>query len=367
MTRYPRTGTQPETLVNVLITIIEKTPSGGATLEDLLDAYAEINDRQPSERTIYRLIRRLNLFFDPLSYGENPEPGEESLPDAAAGETVTGEKAICGRRRGRKTYYTFRREQEQLPAGTADPTMLLLSLYPQLQGAMKSSIKAAMQSIFRNTLSGLSALAGLMSELEQMVHLSGPFPADPDKSEAMIQKILQAIREHKKVRLSYLRTYDGAVTERIVEPHGLLYRLNNWYLTGLCTKREQRRVFLLLNIKELAGIENSFYRMPHGFSLKEAYKDVWGTWTEDGPGDLETVRLRVQSGPAERFRQKLFHESQQNRELPGGGLEITFRLTAAQEMISWLMSWGSAIELLEPAWLREELSRSLQEALHRYR
>ncbi|MEG3066880.1 MAG: hypothetical protein RQM95_01210 [Syntrophaceticus schinkii] len=65
MTRYPRTGTQPETMMKILITVIDKTPSGGATLEDLQDAYAEINDRRPSLRTIYRYIRRLNLFLIP--------------------------------------------------------------------------------------------------------------------------------------------------------------------------------------------------------------------------------------------------------------------------------------------------------------
>ncbi|MEG3066878.1 MAG: WYL domain-containing protein [Syntrophaceticus schinkii] len=97
--------------------------------------------------------------------------------------------------------------------------------------------------------------------------------------------------------LSYLRTYDGAVTERVVEPHGLLCRLNNWYLTGLCTKRQERRVFLLLNIKNLAVLENSFYSMPPGFSLKEAYQDIWGTWTDDESGDLETVRIKVCAGP----------------------------------------------------------------------
>ena len=43
MTRYP---SAPETLVKILITIIERTPSGGVTLE-LKDAYAEINDRRP--------------------------------------------------------------------------------------------------------------------------------------------------------------------------------------------------------------------------------------------------------------------------------------------------------------------------------
>lgn len=366
MARYPRTGTQPETLVKILITVIEKTPSGGATLEKLQDAYAEINDRRPSVRTIYRLIRRLNLFFDPLCYGEKPEPGEEDPAEDDTDEAVTGEKAISGRRRGRKTYYIFRGEKADLPAGAHDATMLQLGMYPQLRGAMKGSIEAAMQSIFRNTLSGLTTFVGIISELEHVVHVSGAFPAEPAKSEAMIREILRAIREKKRVRLSYLRTYDGAVTERVVEPHGLLCRLNNWYLTGQCIQRGQRRVFLLPNIKDLAVIENSFYRMPPGFSLKEAYKDAWGTWTDDESGDLDMVRLHVSAGPAERFRHNLFHESQRIRELPGGRLEVTYRLTGAQEMIPWLMSWGGAVEVLEPAWLREQLIRTLQETMRYY-
>ena len=61
MALYPRTGTLPETLVKILITVIEKTPSGGATLEELQDAYAEINDRHPSVRTIYRPVSYTHL------------------------------------------------------------------------------------------------------------------------------------------------------------------------------------------------------------------------------------------------------------------------------------------------------------------
>lgn len=369
MTHYPRTGTQPETLVKILITVIEKTPAGGASMQDLQDAYEDINDRRPSVRTVYRLIRRLNLFFDPLSYGEKPEPGEENLPaeekDGEEDEIINGEKSICSIKRGRKTYYIYRGKKSVPPAGAV--TMLVLGMYPQLRGAMKSSIKAAMQSIFSHSLSGLSTFAGILSELEHVVYVSGAFTADPRKSEAMIREILRAIRENKRVRISYLRTYDGAVTEREVEPHGLLCRLNNWYLTGRCTMRRQRRVFLLPNIKDLTVIEDSFYSIPPGFSLKETYHDVWGTWTDDECGDLETVRLEVCAGPAERFRHNLFHESQQVRELPDGRLEVSYLLTGAQEMIPWLMSWGGAVQVLEPAWLRKQLLGRLQEMLNCYR
>jgi len=353
-------------MVKILMTVIEKTPSGGATLEDLQEAYAEINDRYPSARTIYRYIRRLNLLFDPLCYGEKLEPGEKDSTEDDTDEPVIGEKAICSKRQNQKTYYIYSGKKADLLAGNNDVTMMLLGMYPQLRGAMKSSIEAAMESIFRNSLSGLCTFASILSELEHVVHVSGAFPSDPAKSEAMIREILRAIKERKRVRIKYLRTYDGAITERVVEPHGLLCRLNNWYLTGLCTQRKQRRVFLLLNIRELTVIENSSYCMPPGFSLKEAYQDIWGTWTEDEAGELETVRIAVCAGPAERFRHNLFHESQQVHELPDGRLEVTYRLAGAEEMIPWLMSWGDAVEVLEPSWLREQLIRSLQETIRCY-
>lgn len=92
-------------------------------------------------------------------------------------------------------------------------------------------------------------------------------------------------------------------------------------------------MFLLLNIRKLTVIENSVYRMPPGFSLKEAYQDIWGTWTDDQAGELETVRIHVCAGTAERFRHNLFHESQGVYELSDGRLEVTYRLTGAQEMI----------------------------------
>ena len=208
MSRYPRTGTQPETLVKILMTVIEKTPAGGATLDDLKDAYTEINDRRPSARTIYRIIRRLNLFFDPLCYGENREPGEEDF-SVEIDEPVRGEKVIQGIKRGRKTYYYFRSRNCNLPLEPHDARMLLLGMYPQLRGAMKRSIEAAMRSIFSNVLSGLSAYAGIISELEHVVHVSGSALADPARSEKLIKEILRAIREKKRIRLSYWRTYDG--------------------------------------------------------------------------------------------------------------------------------------------------------------
>ncbi len=66
----------PETLLRILLTIIKQTPAGGATMEDLLEAYREIKDRKPSQRTIYRIINRLNLYLIRKTIKTGIQPGE---------------------------------------------------------------------------------------------------------------------------------------------------------------------------------------------------------------------------------------------------------------------------------------------------
>ena len=114
---YPRTRDYPEAVIKVLLTVIEKTPEGGATMEDLKEAYRAVRDQEPSERTIRRIIRRLNLLFDPLAY-EDEEIEREP-------------RAIEQRERNGRLVYVFTRD---LAAPRLDPgltLLLVLSLYPQ--------------------------------------------------------------------------------------------------------------------------------------------------------------------------------------------------------------------------------------------
>ena len=39
---FPKTGDHPEAMVKTLVTIIEKTPDGSATLDDLKSAYMAV-------------------------------------------------------------------------------------------------------------------------------------------------------------------------------------------------------------------------------------------------------------------------------------------------------------------------------------
>ena len=50
----------------------------------------------------------------------------------------------------------------------------------------------------------------------------------------------------------------------------------------------------------------------------------------------------------------------------GEGLEVSFQVSGVEEMLPWLMMWGSTIEVLEPVWLRELIKENLQNSLDMY-
>ncbi len=357
----------PEAIANILVRILEKTPTGGATIEDLEEAYEEVKGATPSRKTIYRALERLELLFDPLARGEDPDEDadfgrstwlDEDLPGPAAG--------IKRAKRERKTYYLFD-GQMAAPAFNLDESIYAaLSLYPQYRGMLKDAYHKIMRKLLSETLAGVSVYNLLINEIENHVHVAEPVPADPETFAHTVSNIFTALRYKKRIKIRYVRTYDGVETERVIEPYGLLNRFNNYYLTGYCLSSKANRIFHLVHIRDLHIIEDSSYKMPPSYSLKESYSQAWATWTQEGGARPETVRLQVCCGTAERFRAIKFHKSQTITEVGNGEVEATFRITGANEMVPWIVSWGPDIKVIEPLWLRDRVAKYLRDTLDGY-
>jgi len=359
----------PEAITNILVKILEKTPTGGATIEELEEAYESVKGVTPSRKTIYRAIERLELLFDPLARGEKPEENED--PDEGSctwlDDDLPGPMASIKRvKRARKTYYMFDGQMAAPDFNIDESIYAALSLYSQYRGILKDVYYKIMRKLLAETLAGVSVYNLLINEIENHVHVAEPTPADTALFSHTVSEIFTALRQKKRLRIKYLRTYDGVETERIIEPYGLLNRFNNYYLTGYCLNSQANRIFHVVHIRKLEIINDSTYKMPPSYSLKRAYSQAWATWTSDGGAPLETVRLWVCCGTAERFRAINFHDSQQLNELEDGAVEASFRLTGATEMVPWITSWGSDVKVLEPEWLRHQVVSYLEKALKGY-
>jgi predicted DNA-binding transcriptional regulator YafY len=84
-------------------------------------------------------------------------------------------------------------------------------------------------------------------------------------------------------------------------------------------------------------------------------------------GDLYLVKVRISPEWARWVGEKIWHESQKAKKLPGGGLELTFRVAGLDEIKRWVLSLGPEAEVLEPGRLIEMIREDLTRTLGLYR
>ena len=76
--------------------------------------------------------------------------------------------------------------------------------------------------------------------------------------------------------------------------------------------------------------------------------------------------IRFAATVAERVREREWHESQEMRELPDGGLEVRMRLGALLEVEQWVLGWGAAAEVVAPAELRASIRKTVAKLAANY-
>lgn len=66
------------------------------------------------------------------------------------------------------------------------------------------------------------------------------------------------------------------------------------------------------------------------------------------------------------IRTRLWHQSQQVKELPGGGCHIRMRLSALEEIERWVLSWGTHATVLKPEILANRVGKIASKLANRY-
>ncbi|MEP6807080.1 MAG: WYL domain-containing transcriptional regulator [Chloroflexota bacterium] len=107
------------------------------------------------------------------------------------------------------------------------------------------------------------------------------------------------------------------------------------------------------------------YQIPDDFDPDRFLAHSWGIWSSDGTATAE-VRLRFDASVAHRVREVVWHRSQKLAALPDGRVELTVTVAGIVEIRLWILSWGDAVDVLEPPELREAVAKAVRRAAARY-
>ncbi|HET6344657.1 MAG TPA: WYL domain-containing protein, partial [Myxococcota bacterium] len=161
-----------------------------------------------------------------------------------------------------------------------------------------------------------------------------------------------------RVQIVYRSATDGTESTRQVDPYGLYYRQGIWYLVGYCHLRQAERTFhvgRMVSVKATGPV--GAYAVPATFDLRaHVTKRPW-EFPNEAPQD---VRIRL----AERLRPaipEIFGPRISLEEAAHGPI-VRLRVTHTGALITAVLPYGAAAEVLGPPELRERIG-AIYEAL----
>jgi predicted DNA-binding transcriptional regulator YafY len=176
-----------------------------------------------------------------------------------------------------------------------------------------------------------------------------------------IDLIHKAIMNFQRIKMTYRPLYSDQKTKRKVDPYYLFFEEDFWYLRGYCHLREEPRTFALDRITSLKMTEEYF--IPRNFAPEEELSGAFGTVVDGEP--IEVV-LRFDAEIKPYLLRKKWHQSQRERELRDGRLELRFRVNGEEGITQWLYRWLPHVEVVSPRKLRTNIKQDLERALKKY-
>jgi predicted DNA-binding transcriptional regulator YafY len=217
------------------------------------------------------------------------------------------------------------------------------------------AIESALAKILRVLPAGLRERVQALQETLVLDFAERGIPAAGE----MLLLLSQAVRKRQRVWLCY-RAWEANESERLLDPYGLVYRGNRWYVVGYCHLRQGIRVFRLDRVAAVEAREERFERPESFDALEQVELSIGQT-----PGRWHCeVRLALS-----------YQEARERISLSVGSLEETpdgILLRCEVQHLEWLAHYllGLYCEftVLEPPELRDALhalAARLEAAAHR--
>lgn len=174
--------------------------------------------------------------------------------------------------------------------------------------------------------------------------------------------IHKAIMDYQRLKMVYSPLYSNEKTKRKVDPYYLFFEEDFWYLRGYCHLREEPRTFALDRIISLKVLNEHF--IPQNIAPEEELSGAFGTVVDGEP--VEVV-LRFDEEIKPYLQRKKWHQSQRERELNDGRLELRFRVNGLEGINYWIYRWLPYVEVVSPKELREIFKEKLEMALKKHK
>ena len=147
------------------------------------------------------------------------------------------------------------------------------------------------------------------------------------------------------------RKPNSAPRADILHPYTLVVHNNTLYLIAYCERHAAIRTYALDRLLSAEWLRGQTFPYPADYRPQQYLDQAFGITV----GSPVLVRLKVSDEVVDYFRLRRWHHSQRMDEGDPGQTYVSLFVPPTAELLSWLLSFGDRIEVLEPVALREKL------------
>lgn len=188
----------------------------------------------------------------------------------------------------------------------------------------------------------------------------GPRATTRATSADIVGKLLEATLHYRVATMQYHSASSGVERAYLIHPYRLTFAQGGLYLLAFVPAYKEERTFAIDRIRAVSLEKQTFE--PKERNSDEAFANSLGVNT----GPAAKVEIEFATRVAPYVAARVWHASQQVREVEGGALVLSMNVCHDWALRSWILSWGPFARVRSPRALASELRKDLLASLDRY-
>jgi predicted DNA-binding transcriptional regulator YafY len=185
----------------------------------------------------------------------------------------------------------------------------------------------------------------------------GAQAAEPRTAE--VAKLVEATMQHRRVTMRYHSFSSNREKTYTLEPYRLIFGQGGLYVIGMVPEYGELRTFAVDRIEQLSLSEDRFEPL-------ELPDDAFAHSLGVNQGAPERVEIQFAPKIARYVRERVWHPSQEMRDAPDGGLQLTLNVVHDWALKSWILGFGALATVISPPALATEIAQELAAAAKTY-
>ena len=186
----------------------------------------------------------------------------------------------------------------------------------------------------------------------------------PKIEEEVFNLVFKAVKIHQVITFGYKSVGSSDYKCKTFDSYHVLCQKGNWYVLGYDHGAKNTRVYALSRMKDIAFTGEPF-ELPKNFDVSKHVDLSFGIWNnQEEPVEYE---LLFSPKTANYILEREWHKNQTVEQKEDGSVLLRFTSNQRQQIFSWVLGFGTAVTVLNPPKLREELIAEIAKLTEKYK